>query len=41
MLTASVLAQAEDRPISLQDLKRSVAVEFAKIGRQMPTGIDE
>ncbi|MBI1296775.1 AAA family ATPase [bacterium] len=41
VLTASVLAQAEDRPISLQDLKRGIAVEFAKVGRQMPTGIDE
>jgi len=41
VLTASVLAQAEDRPITMQDLKRGIAVEFAKVGRQMPTGLDE
>ena len=41
VLTASVLAQSQDRPITMQDLKRGIAVEFAKVGRQMPTGLDE
>ena len=41
VLTASVLAQSENRPITMQDLKRGIAVEFAKVGRQMPTGLDE
>ncbi|HEU4325846.1 MAG TPA: ATP-binding protein [Roseiflexaceae bacterium] len=38
-LTAAVLAQAERRPIGYSDVLRGLAVEFAKLGRQLPAGL--
>lgn len=40
VLTAAVLAQREDRLIALPDLLRGIAIEFAKMGRQMPSGLE-
>lgn len=38
-LTAAVLAQAARRPISYGDVLRGLAVEFTKLGRQLPAGL--
>lgn len=41
VLTAAVLAHSENRPLALRDLLRGIAVEFAKVGRQLPPGLEE
>jgi hypothetical protein len=38
-LTAAVLAAAERRPVAFADVLRGVAVEYAKLGRQLPAGL--
>jgi hypothetical protein len=32
-----VLAQSESRPITMTDIVRGLAIEYRKLGRQLPT----